>query len=115
MLAKSDTVTDSAADVEMRPTPGSPWRVVSVTPLPDYRLAVTFRDGLSGFVEMKNLIFSESAGVFAALRDAGQFAQVRVEIGAPVWPGEIDIAPDAIYDGVRASERGEYRLQPAAP
>jgi len=33
-----------------------------------------------------------------------------VETGAPVWPGEIDVAPDALYDGVRASGDGLYRL-----
>ena len=65
-------------------------------------------------VDLKALIFSPSAGVFSRLRDAALFAQVRVEIGAPVWPGDIDIAPDAIYDGVRSSAHGEYRVSPPA-
>ena len=110
MLAKPDAVADRPVDLEISPTPGSPWRLASVKALPDYRLAVTFRDGLAGFVDLRGLIFSTAAGVFAALRDEAVFAQVRLEMGAPVWPGDIDFAPDALYDGVRAS--GEYRVSP---
>ncbi len=108
MLAKSDAIPDSAAALAIQPTPRSPWRVVKVDALANYRLALTFRDGLEGVVDMKRLIFSPLAGVFAALRDEALFAQVRVETGAPLWPGEIDIAPDAIYDGLRSSATREY-------
>jgi hypothetical protein len=48
--------------------------------------------------------------VFASLRDEKLFERVCVETGAPVWPGEIDIAPDAIYDGLRSSAEGVYGL-----
>jgi hypothetical protein len=113
MLAKSDSVADSAAEVELRAEPLSVWRLVDVAPLSDYRLSVTFRDGQQGVVDMKALIFSPSAGVFAVLRDEALFAKVRVETGAPVWPGEVDLAPDAIYDGVRAS--GGHAYKPGDP
>ncbi len=69
-----------------------------------------FRDGLEGVVDMAATIFSDDAGVFAALRDEELFGRVRIELGAPVWPGEIDIAPDAIYDGVRSSADCRYCL-----
>jgi hypothetical protein len=36
------------------------------------------------------------------------FGRVRVKMGAPVWPGEIDVAPDAIYDGLRSNAVGVY-------
>lgn len=108
MLTKSTSVADRAADLGVLPKPASPWRVSEVTALPNYRLALTFPDGLKGVVDMKSLIFSPKAGVFAALRDEGLFAQARLEIGAPVWPGEIDMAPDALYDGVRANAFCEY-------
>jgi hypothetical protein len=45
---------------------------------------------------MSNFIFSDEAGVFAALRDETLFAQVHLELGVVTWPGEIDIAPDAM-------------------
>ncbi len=110
MLAKSSAFTDSTAALNLRPEPQSSWRVVSVAALPDFCLSLRFRDGTEGLVNMKAAIFAADAGVFAALRDVTVFGQVRVEMGAPVWPGDLDIAPDALYDGVRASPEGVYRL-----
>jgi hypothetical protein len=43
---------------------------------------------------------SDSAGIFAALRDPALFAQVYLEYGAVMWSGEIDLAPDAMYDEI---------------
>jgi hypothetical protein len=40
--------------------------------------------------------------VFAALRDPRTFSQARVELGVVTWPGELDLAPDAMYDEIRA-------------
>ena len=71
---------------------------------------MTFRDGTEGVVDMKTAIFSPTSGIFAALRDEALFGRVRVDAGAPVWPGEIDVAPDALYDGVRSSNDGCYCL-----
>jgi len=110
MLAKPGPYPHSSADLEVQPDPRSAWRIVEIVALPDYRLRVEFRDGLTGIIDMKALVFSPSAGVFTALRDETLFGRVRVEMGAPVWPGEIDIAPDAIYDGLRSSGKGVYRL-----
>jgi len=51
--------------------------------------------------------------VFAALADKAVFAQVRNDLGAPTWPGEIDIAPDAIHDAIAGSGDGTCRLSAA--
>ena len=110
MLAKSHALTDSAADLELRPEPRSAWRVVAAVALRDFCLKLTFRDGTEGVVDMKSAIFAPTAGVFAALRDEKVFREVRVEMGALVWPGDIDVAPDALYDGVRSSPGGVIRL-----
>jgi Protein of unknown function (DUF2442) len=63
------------------------------------RLAVWFRDGLSGEVEFRE---SHLYGVFEALKDPELFQQVRCEQGFVEWPGAIDLAPDAMYDAIRA-------------
>ena len=42
-----------------------------------------------------------SAGVFAGLSDPSLFKQVFIEHGAVTWPGEIDLAPDAMYAGIK--------------
>jgi hypothetical protein len=52
-------------------------------------------------VDLTRLIQSPDAGVFAALADHALFAQVRVEYGAVTWPGEIDLAPDAMYAEIK--------------
>jgi hypothetical protein len=87
--------------------PSAPWRVRTVTALPEYRLSVEFMDGVAGIVDLRNLVTSPQAGVFAGLRDRALFDQVRIEYGAITWPGEIDLAPDAMHQAIRAS--GEWR------
>jgi hypothetical protein len=79
-----------------------PWRVTDVRPLPGLRLRVAFADGTQGEVDLSRLIGREGAGVFERLRDPRFFAQVAIDEGAVTWPGEIDLAPDAMYDEIRA-------------
>ena len=79
-----------------------PWVVVDVQPLPGHRLAVRFVDGTSGHVDCSRLISSAKAGVFRSLRDPVTFAAVHVEGGAVTWPGDLDLAPDTMYNQIRA-------------
>ena len=82
-----------------------PWRVAEVRVLPEYGLTVLFVDGTRGDVDLSRLVLSVNAGVFAALRDPAVFAQATVERGVVTWPGELDLAPDAMYDAIRAHGR----------
>ena len=79
------------------------WDAVEVKPEPDYCLFVRFQDGLTGRVRLRR---EELTGVLAPLRDAQFFKQVFIDNGAAAWPGEIDLAPDAMYAEV-ASQRHE--------
>ena len=90
----------------IRPT--ADWRVAAVEALPQYRLKVRFVDGLVGLVDMKPMVFSQAAGVFEALRDEQLFKQAFVDLGAVSWPGNLDLAPDAMYDEIKA--HGEWVL-----
>lgn len=76
-----------------------PYDVVSVTPLPQRRLSVRFADGLSGEVVLRD---THLHGVFSALKDPTVFAQVHCDHGFVEWPGDIDLAPDAMYDEIKA-------------
>ena len=40
--------------------------------------------------------------VFEPLRDPFRFSEAAVHLGTVEWPGEIDLAPDAMYDEIRA-------------
>jgi hypothetical protein len=86
----------------------SPWRVIEVEALPGFRLRVRFADGLTGTVDMSGMVHSPKAGVFAALADPSLFAQVTLDYGAVAWPGELDLAPDAMHSAIR--EHGEWSL-----
>ena len=81
-----------------------------MTALPDDRLFVQFIDGLTGVVDLSALIASQNARVFARLRDRTLFEQVHVDMGAVVWPGELDLAPDAMHAAIK--QHGEWRIAP---
>lgn len=72
------------------------------------KIFVAFYDGTCGEVDLSGLIASQGAGVFACLRDEHVFAGVHVFFGAVTWPGDIDLAPDAMYDALKRD--GEWRL-----
>jgi hypothetical protein len=83
--------------------------VVHVKALPDYRLQVRFEDGTEGLVDLRSFLFAANAGVFEHLRDPAEFRKVRVRSGAVTWPGELDLAPDAMYDEIKVSARRRRR------
>jgi hypothetical protein len=74
---------------------------VEIKVLHNHRLSVTFSDGTRGEVDLFRLVHSDQAGVFSALRDPETFAQACLEYGAVTWPGEIDLAPDSMYDQIK--------------
>jgi hypothetical protein len=82
------------------------WDVVSVKPVSPLMLAVRFADGTEGKVRFE---FSHLTGVFEALKAPDLFRQVHVEEGAVTWPGEIDLAPDAMYREIKRA--GEWVLR----
>jgi len=80
----------------------APWTVKKLKVLPGHRLEVVFADGLSGVVEIPKDGFS---GMLAPLADEAFFAQAAIHEGAVTWPNGVDLAPDAMYDEVLASQR----------
>ena len=68
---------------------------------PGFGSRVRFNDGTEGTVELAEFLNSASAGVFAALRDDSLFRQARIVLGAVTWPGDLDLAPDAMHQAIR--------------
>lgn len=78
-------------------------RVVSVQPLDDYQLFVSFDDGADGVVSLQERLFGP---VFEPLRDPAMFRQVFVdEFGAIAWPNGADLAPDALHERLCGSDQ----------
>lgn len=71
--------------------------VAEVRALGGYRVHIRFADGVSGDVDVADLIAFE--GVFAPLRDPVRFAEVRVhpELRTLCWPNGADLDPDVLY------------------
>ncbi len=101
MRAESNANENSPVALIGEVAPRSPWRVTEVEALPGFRLRVAFADGLTGVVDMSRMVHSPKAGVFAALADTSLFSRVRLDYGAVTWPGELDLAPDAMHTAIQ--------------
>lgn len=82
------------------------WNVTKVEPQQHLLLKVKFEDGLEGTVRFKP---SHLTGVFEALKNEDYFKQAFVNHGAVTWPGELDIAPDAMHKEIK--DHGEWVLE----
>lgn len=70
-----------------------------------YRLRLSFADGTVGDVDFSA---REWSGVFEPLKDPSYFACVEVdpEAGTITWPGNLDMAPEPLYDEARRNQVG---------
>ena len=79
-------------------------RVNAVKALEEFRIEVTFSDGVHGVVDLKDRLFGP---LFEPLRDPVLFAQAFVdEFGAVCWPNGADLAPDALCQRIAVTEAG---------
>lgn len=60
-----------------------------------FGLLLTFSSGERRHFDMQPYLYFS---VFRRLQNSGYFLLARVEYGTVVWPGEIDIAPETLYD-----------------
>ena len=76
------------------------YDVVEVKPVKDYRLWLKFDDGVTGEVDINQIV--EFKGVFRPLRNKTYFRRVRIvkEWGTIAWPNEADIDPLVLYSAV---------------
>lgn len=75
------------------------YRIVEVEARAGYRIWIRFEDGVSGEVDLSELV---GKGVFRRWENEDEFRKVFIdsETGTVAWPGEIDLAPDALYRDV---------------
>ena len=81
------------------------WYVTHVTAEKHLMLNVCFQDGTQGYVYLKP---SHLWGVFEPLKDPHFFNQVLIDHGVVTWPGEFDLAPDAMHEAIQ--QQGEWIL-----
>jgi uncharacterized protein DUF2442 len=73
-------------------------RVKQVRHLGEYRLELSFTDGVWGELDFRERVVGRG-GVFRSLEDVDFFKQVKVdsEAGTIFWPNEVDLCPDVLY------------------
>ena len=70
-------------------------KAVQASPLDGFRLWLKYEDGTEGIVDLSDLA---GRGVFEAWSEENIIRSVTInESGSIVWPGEIDLCPDALY------------------
>ena len=80
--------------------------VRSVSVLSHGVLSVTFQNGLQGVIRVMPSVYR---GVFEHLKNPDEFDKVSVSNGYVTWPGELDIAPDSLYESI--AKNGNFILQ----
>ena len=74
-------------------------KITQVNILDNYRLEISFNDGVTGIVSLADRLFGP---VFEPLKDPAFFAKAQVdEFGAVAWPNGADLAPDALYEQLK--------------
>ncbi|MCY4595138.1 MAG: DUF2442 domain-containing protein [Bryobacterales bacterium] len=65
--------------------------------LRDYKIRVTFDDGLQGIIDLEGELWGE---VFEALKNTDVFRRFRVdsELDTIVWPTGADLAPEFLHE-----------------
>ncbi len=69
--------------------------VIAVRTRPEFQLDLEFKNGERRRFDMRPLLAMKPWNRVAT---PALFERVRVEYGTVVWPGEIDIAPETLYD-----------------
>jgi hypothetical protein len=100
MSVEASTETGCPAGV----TPSTPWRVKALTVLPDYRLALTFNDGVQGVADLSRACVADGSGIYEPLKDPEFFSQARLELGVVTWPNGADLDPAWPYDKLSVTE-----------
>lgn len=70
-------------------------QVISVRPRDDFHLELVFNTGEARLFDARPYL---EKGIFQSLKDLSLFKQAYVALDTVCWPGEIDIAPETLYD-----------------
>jgi len=89
-------------------------RVTAVEPREDYRLRISFDDGVVSDVDFAGMLTGELG---EPLRDRDYFRRVRVdpEAGTIVWPNGLDPDPLVLHGDYEAETAGALVVQRLAP
>ena len=70
--------------------------VIKAKALAAFKLHVTFADGFSATVNLKDHVLQSDWPIVQPLKKASFFRQVRIKNGSVVWPNDYDVCPDVL-------------------
>ena len=79
-------------------------KVQEVTYLSDYTISIKFEDGVSGTIQLNDLV---EKGIFKVLQDKSLFAKVYTNGHSIAWSKELEIDATAIYSDLTGKHFGE--------
>lgn len=62
----------------------------------DYQIFLSFDDGLSGVVDLRNFLFEGERSAFERLKDVNQFKNFMVD-DTLIWGDDLDLAPEYLH------------------
>jgi hypothetical protein len=77
--------------------------VADAEALSGYRLWLRFSDTTEGEIDLRDFIARDSRPIAAALREPQAFEAMRVDMDTVVWANGFDLAPEFLYERMRAS------------
>ena len=80
--------------------------IVEAEYIKDYFVKLSFNNGVTDVVDLKNSIFNNHRKIFEPLRDVEFFRKFTLDSWTMVWPNEVDFAPEYLYDlAVKQNEK----------
>lgn len=79
-------------------------KVQEVKYLSDYTISIKFEDGLSGTIQLNDLV---QKGIFKVLQDKSEFAKVYTNGYSIAWSNELEIDATAIYSDLTGKNFGD--------
>jgi hypothetical protein len=72
-------------------------KAIKIRHIADYILEITFDNGDKGTIDFRG--YAKSGGVFSSFANIEYFKQVTIDPvwGVLCWPGDVDIAPETVY------------------
>jgi hypothetical protein len=80
--------------------------IIGVKPGDDYKLSITFENGESGTLDIKQYL---DFGLFRKLKDPEAFKRVRVSFDTIEWESGVDLDPEFVYSKILKEKTAQQK------